>query len=212
MVSAAVARDPAVVVSHAQVEFVVGGVARRLDCCDVSGVPLETGRAVREPTSWQHKRNYSGFYWAATVRRHVWFESLYERSALMRLDRDRRVMGIAAQPAWLHWPTAPATKHAPDYFVRYADGQAGLVDVRPADQIDHKTAAVFERTRQLCDRLGWRYLVVSDIEATEQRNLRFLSGTGLQPHPHILSPPDLKVCSARMSKSAYLDRGEGEGS
>ncbi|GAA4727095.1 hypothetical protein GCM10023198_60080 [Promicromonospora umidemergens] len=60
--------------------------------------------------------------------------------------------------------------------MRFADGLAAVVDVRPAEQIDDKTAAVFERTAKLCDALGWGYVVVSDISAVEQRNLRFLSG------------------------------------
>ena len=51
-----------------------------------------------------------------------------------------------------------------------------MVDVRPAEQIDDRTATVFERTGELCERLGWRYPVISDITATEHRNLRFLSG------------------------------------
>lgn len=175
MVGTVEAQGPVIAAAHAQLEFVVDRVTRRVDCCDVGDVPFEASGAVRESESWQHKVNYSGYYWAATVRRHVWCESLYERSALMRLDRDRSVAGIAAQPMWIHWPTTPPSKHAPDFFVRFADGAGVVVDVRSAEQIDDSTAAVFDRTRQLCDRLGWGYLVVSDIGAVEQRNLRLLS-------------------------------------
>ena len=76
------------------------------------GVEFEIVDRVRVPASWKHKRNYEGYYWAATTGGHVWFESLYERAALMRIDRDRDVVGIAAQPMWIHW-SSDGGKHAP---------------------------------------------------------------------------------------------------
>ena len=85
MVSTAPVRPRAIIAAHAQVEFVIDGVTRRVDCCDVDDAALEGAGAVCESESWQHKLNYSGYYWAATVQRHVWCESLYERSALMRI-------------------------------------------------------------------------------------------------------------------------------
>lgn len=83
----------------------------------------------------------------------MWFESLYERAALMRLDRDRRVVGLAAQPMWVHW-SGGLGKHAPDFFVRYRGGGAAIVDVKPARQIDEHDAEVFGRTAELCEQGG----------------------------------------------------------
>lgn len=73
---------------HAQFEFVLGGRRERLDLVDAAGVAFEAVDVVRVPSSWKHKRNYEGYYWAATTGAHVWFESLYERAALMRFDRE----------------------------------------------------------------------------------------------------------------------------
>ncbi|MDN8622669.1 TnsA-like heteromeric transposase endonuclease subunit [Corynebacterium sanguinis] len=160
---------------RAEVEWVIGGKHDRRDVLDAVDVPFESVDVVRTPTSWKHKRNYEGYYWAATTVSHVWFESLYERAALMRLDRDRRVVGLAAQPMWIHW-SGGIGKHAPDFFVRYRDGGAAIVDVKPARQIDDDDAEVFRRTAELSEQLGWDYVVVSDISTTEHRNLRFLSG------------------------------------
>ena len=160
---------------RADFEWVLDGKRDRRDAMDAAGVAFESVDVVRVPASWQHKRSYEGFYWAATTASHVWFESLYERAALIRLDRDRRVAGLASQPMWIHWPQG-AGKHAPDFFVRYHDGSAALVDVRPAERIGDDDAEVFRMTAEVCERLGWGYQVVSDISVTEHRNLRFLSG------------------------------------
>lgn len=159
----------------AQVGFVLGGVDHRLDCADVRDVEFEAVDRVRVPTSWKHKRNYTGYYWAATTGRHVWFESLYERVALMQFDRDPRVVAIAAQPMRIDW-TGSSRWHAPDFFIRFRDGSAVLVDVKPASQIRDRDVEAFDWTSALCDELGWGYVVVRDISESEGRNLRFLSG------------------------------------
>lgn len=160
---------------RAEVEWVIRGKHDRRDVLDAVDVPFESVDVVRTPSSWKHKRNYEGYYWAATTGSHVWFESLYERAALMRLDRDRRVVGLAAQPMWIHW-SGGLGKHAPDFFVRYRGGGGAIVDVKPARQIDEHDAEMFGCTAELCELLGWDYVVISDISAIEHRNLRFLSG------------------------------------
>lgn len=162
-------------VPRAQIEFVRGGGAARLDALDVVNVPFEMVDRVRVPVSWKHKQNYEGFYWAATIGAHVWFESLYERAALMRIDRDDDVVGIAAQPMWIYWSRLGG-KHAPDFFVRYRDGGGVLIDVKPEPNIGEDDATTFTLTSALCAQLGWGYAVISDISAQEHRNLRFLSG------------------------------------
>lgn len=161
---------------RAQVEFKRRGVVERLDAADVQDVAFETVDRVRVPKSWKHKTNYTGFYWAATTGSHVWFESLYEMAALMRVDRDPTVLAISAQPLWIHWVGGGVQRHAPDFFVRFRDGRAALVDVKPARNIKPEDVVAFDRTRGLCDSFGWEYFVVDDISEEEARNLRFLPG------------------------------------
>lgn len=78
MRSAAESASSVAEVAFPQLEFIIDGVARRGDCCDAVAVKLAFGSAVLGPGSWQHKTSYCGYYWAATVRRDVWFESLYK--------------------------------------------------------------------------------------------------------------------------------------
>ncbi|WP_225839218.1 hypothetical protein [Streptomyces sp. NK08204] len=68
------------------------------------------------------------------------YESWLERDCLILLDRDPEVVEIASQPFWLHWQDGQEQRrHAPDYFVRLADGRARVVDVRSADRLDERT-------------------------------------------------------------------------
>ncbi|MFC8075189.1 hypothetical protein ACFUN8_06585 [Streptomyces sp. NPDC057307] len=65
----------------------------------------------------------------------IGFESWLERDRLILLDRDPEVVGVASQPFWLHWHDGQRPRrHAPDYFVRLADGRARVVDVRAGDR------------------------------------------------------------------------------
>ena len=146
---------------HAQLEYVLGGVDQRRDSADVLEVAFESVDRVRTPKSWKHKKNYTGEYWAATTGGHVWFESLYERVALMQLDRDPQVAAISSQPMWIYW-SGTARRHAPDFFVRFRDGSAAVMDVKPLALIEPDDIEAFDWTSILCKELGWDYFVASD--------------------------------------------------
>lgn len=47
---------------------------------------------------------------------------------MILLDADPEVAGIASQPFWLHWYDGTRKRrHAPDYFVRLADGRGRIL-------------------------------------------------------------------------------------
>jgi hypothetical protein len=77
----------------------------------------------------------------------------------MSLDADPDVVGVASQPMGLHWVTASgrAKRHAPDFFVRRADGTGLLVDFRPDTKMSAEDAAVFADTAALAGQVGWDY-------------------------------------------------------
>jgi hypothetical protein len=140
-------------------------------------LPFETARPVRSFPSWPGKRSYSGWWWCATTSGHVGFESWLERDHVMLLDFDRDVVGIASQPFWLHFPPRDGLgSHAPDFFARTADGAAVVIDVRPAERIDKRDAAVFAATGRVCAELGWSYRLVHDLERVVTLNIRWLAG------------------------------------
>jgi hypothetical protein len=65
---------------------------------------------------------------------------------------------------------------APDFFARAADGTGLVVDCRPADRIDVRPAVAFAAMRRACERLGWVYRLVGEIDAVRVANLRWLAG------------------------------------
>ncbi|WP_442942601.1 TnsA-like heteromeric transposase endonuclease subunit [Nonomuraea sp. LP-02] len=85
---------------------------------------------------------FAGWCYSATNTDHVGYESWLERDRLILLDADPEVTGIASQPFWLHrHDGVRQRRHAPDYFVRLADGRGRVIDVRADDQIDEAGGA-----------------------------------------------------------------------
>jgi hypothetical protein len=140
-----------------------------------------------EPRRFAPTPGESGWYWAATTGRHVGFESWLERDRLLLMDFDPSVVGIGSQPFWLHWHDGERERrHAPDYFVRRADGSAVIVDVRADDRIEPKDAEAFEVTRLLCAQAGWRFERLGTPDAVLLANVRWLSR---YRHPRCLHRP-----------------------
>ncbi|WP_374194287.1 TnsA-like heteromeric transposase endonuclease subunit [Streptomyces sp. N35] len=98
---------------------VPAGVDQAGPCVELSYVDVAHGRRRRplrdcvtgqfedvDPVrtfSWSRgERHFPGWYWAATTRRHVGFESWLERDRLLLMDFDPSVVGISSQPFWLH--------------------------------------------------------------------------------------------------------------
>ncbi|MDX2679918.1 TnsA-like heteromeric transposase endonuclease subunit [Streptomyces soliscabiei] len=149
---------------------------RRRPLLDCATARFEDVAAVR-PFRWSHgERHFPGWYWAATTGRHVGFESWLERDRLVLMDFDPEVVGIASQPFWLHWHDGERERrHAPDYFVRRADGSAVVIDVRADERIEPRDTEAFEVTRRACRQAGWGFERVGVPEEALLANVRWLS-------------------------------------
>jgi hypothetical protein len=99
---------------------------------EAGAVPFEQVLAVQEFPSYRGQRNYPDLYYAATVDRHVGYESWLERDTVMGLDQEVGVVGFASQPIWLFWPGRDrVVSHAPDFFARSANGTGIVIDASP---------------------------------------------------------------------------------
>lgn len=128
--------------------------------------------------------HFPGWWWAASTGRHVEFESWLEQEQLILLDFDPDVVGIASQPFWLYWHDGKKKRrHAPDYFVRLADGCARVVDVPAEDQVDERTAEAFAATERACSAIGWEFRHVGVPDPALMANLRWLPATGIRDAP-----------------------------
>lgn len=163
------------------------GVARRRPLAEAWAVPFESCAPVRRFASRKGQRHLSGLWWSATSRLHVGFESWLERDHAMLLDFDATIVGIASQPFWLYWgdKAGKPVSHAPDFFARWADGSAVVIDCRPAERRGPRDMAKFAATEQACTLNGWDYRLVGAADAIVTANVRWLSG---YRHPRHLLP------------------------
>lgn len=150
------------------------------------GQPFEWGRPVRSFSSHRGQRSFSGLWWFSRTGHHVGYESWLERDQLMTLDADAEVIAVASQPFWLSWSAGQRrVRHAPDFFVRFRDGSASVVDVRADDRIEPEDAAKFAASAQACASVGWGYQRVGGLPPPLAANLRWLSG---YRHPRCHDP------------------------
>lgn len=128
--------------------------------------------------AWKGMRNFPGWWWTATNGRHVGFESWLERDRLTILDREPDIVGISSQPMVIYGHDRGGEwTHVPDYFCRRADGSGTLVDVctSHAARKDRRRLQA-DRTRQVCEDVGWSYEWVQEPDRTTIVNLRWLAG------------------------------------
>jgi hypothetical protein len=171
-----------------EVEFAsADGVVRRERLGGCWNLAFERVAPVRGFASFRGQRNRPGLWWFARTGEHVGHESWLERDRLMALDADPEVVGVAAQPMWLHWVTESGrrVRHAPDFFARRADGTGVVIDVRADERIGEKDAAVFAATAQVCAEVGWQYRRAGELGPVRAANLRWLSG---YRHPRFAQP------------------------
>ncbi|PJM97893.1 hypothetical protein CG740_38550 [Streptomyces sp. CB01201] len=166
-----------------------GGQERVVPLPQCHGLAWEEAIPVRTFRWSRGLGHFPGWWWAASTGRHVGFESWLEQDRLILLDFDPNVVGIASQPFWLHWHDGKEKRrHAPDYFVRLADGRARVVDVRAEDQVDERTAEAFAATERACSVVGWEFEHVGVPEPALMANLRWLAR---YRHPRCAGRPEI---------------------
>ncbi len=176
-------------------------------CCSLR---FERMSPVRGFASFRGQRNWPGWWWFSRTGAHVGHESWVERDVLMALDADPGVEAVASQPMWLHWvsESGKARRHAPDFFVRRADGTGVLIDVRPDNRISAADSAVFAATAVMAGQAGWAYDRVGELPAVRAANLRWLAG---YRHPRYARAAVMAVLEQVFAEPRPLRAGASEG-
>ncbi|MFE0732974.1 TnsA-like heteromeric transposase endonuclease subunit [Streptomyces antibioticus] len=159
-----------------ELDFLDAGERRREPLGRAWSTRFEVGDPVRTFQWAKDAEGFAGWYYSVTAGGHVGYESWLERDRLILMDRDPEVVGIASQPFWLHWREGKRLRrHAPDYFVRLADGRGRVVDVRAGDRMDEATAELFAGTQLACRAVGWEFSHVGVPDPVLMANVRWLS-------------------------------------
>lgn len=151
---------------------------------------LEDVHLMRQGNRYQNKMAREGFF-MSTPTRPIWHESLVEKDALLALTFKNAHHTISSQPfgivfAQTNQPNGKQV-HYPDFFAINRDGIGIVIDVKPL-RFQEREQPVFDRTRAICEQVGWEYHVIPELESGHKTNLTFLSGlrhTRFRPAPHI---------------------------
>lgn len=171
--------EPTRTATSGQITFMIEDGVERCEPATSAAValPVEDARPVRCFPSYRGQRNFPGLWWAATLGRHVGYESWLERDHAMLLDFDPRVVGFSSQPMWVSWCEGDRRRrHAPDFFARLEDGTGVVIDCRPESHRPEQDAEKFSVTSGLCAEVGWRYLLVGEADPVLVTNVRWLAG------------------------------------
>ena len=157
---------------------------------------IYTAQKLRTGSRYRQQRNYHGLNWFANTTTHVWYESMFERQALLWLDFNKDIVAIAAQPMRMDF--TDGSYHFPDFLALHSDHKQVVYDVKPLDLLLSKAKAQFAKTAELCKTVGWGFEVFAGIDKVTRDNLDWLSNFR-QPY---FSPPP--AARARLAE-ALLD-------
>lgn len=166
------------VLSHISYKPTVKSDPIQVSLARAGSITFERAVPVRKPTSYQGQWNKPGYYFMSSIGDLVSYESRFEMSHLMLLDRDPTVTAICSQPFRVHWRDlgGQARTHVPDFFVRRHDGSADVIDVKGSARAGTPAnALVFGVTARACEAAGFGFHVANDIPGVVLENVRWLS-------------------------------------
>ncbi|MFF3959848.1 TnsA-like heteromeric transposase endonuclease subunit [Streptomyces sp. NPDC001890] len=139
---------------------------RLLDCPVVRSYPLR-----------RERRLAPGWWWSATTGRLVGYGSAAMRDAVMMLDQDPRVVGLACRPVEFVWEQrGGVVAHAPDLAVAVVGGGMHLVDCPgrggPSERLLGRARVVGACVREV----GWEHRFAGVADPVVAANVRWLSG------------------------------------
>jgi hypothetical protein len=193
-------------------------LSRHKPCQFIERALADDIQAVRLPAFYKGQRHLPGYLWVSRMNALVAYESRLEMTILLQLDFDKAVANIVSQPFVLHYLSESGHHHhTPDFFVRYADGNGEVVNVKPRQFINKpKNARNFEVCRTAAIEMGCAYSTRSELDPTYLANLGWLAGyrrppAGLTNYGESIinaasDPVPLQAVIARVEGSAALIR------
>ncbi|MEV1025007.1 TnsA-like heteromeric transposase endonuclease subunit [Streptomyces sp. NPDC050264] len=137
-----------------------------LDRSVVRSYPLRRGRRLAP-----------GWWWSATTGRLVGYGSAAMRDAVMMLDQDPQVVGLACRPVEFAWEQrGRVVAHAPDLVVAVVGGGMHWVDCPgrggPSERLVGRARVVGACAREV----GWEHRFAGVVDPVVVANVRWLSG------------------------------------
>jgi len=166
-------------------------------------VDFGLAKPLRKPPAYRGQRDFPGWWWSATTRSHVLYDSWLERHYIIEADRDARVTGIAGQPFALTWPSGKRrdSAHFPDLFCHSVDGGGIVTDCRPVERSDDDFRYKCAVTAAACQVAGWEFRLVGEPDPVWAANLRWIAG---YRHPRFADPGIEDLLAAAFAQPGSL--------
>lgn len=159
--------------------FQFAGKATPLPLNEVRLSHFEHSEPVRGFRWHPRQRHFPGWYWSATTRRLVAYESRHERLRLMLADMDPSVCDIRSQPFELRGPSKTETSrgHFPDFALIEESGTVRIVNVKTPDAYEREgVREVLDWARQQLEPCGFVVEVWTGVPKGVEVNVEFLAG------------------------------------
>jgi hypothetical protein len=144
---------------------------------DAAAIDFGRVRAFRNPPAYRGQRNFPGWWWSATTRSHVVYESWLVRHHIIEADRDIRMTRIIGKPFELTWPVEKKqVRHVPDLFCRMLDGGGVVTDRRQVSKAGQGSRNKSAITSAACSVIGWDFRIAAEPDPVWAANLRWLAG------------------------------------
>ena len=168
---------------------------------------------------WRHgQRHLPGWYWSATDRKHIAYESQLELARLRLADFDPEVVAIRSQPFRLTGRDSAGKerRHIPDFAVVHRDGLVRIINVKPAERLKEvKIREALDWAHGIFEANGFATELWSGETPEVLANIAFLSscrnpalfsGEDIATATRVLDPNSTFECA----ESASRDAGIGE--
>jgi len=150
-----------------------GTIQQRAADATLLDAGIVAGRPVRKPGRYRGQKNYPGKHWFASSEAHIPFESMLERSALMRIDFALDIIAIAAQPVKILFADGGNT--VPDFLAEHRDGSQTIFEVKSASALTEEKLAKFAKSKKVCGKVGWGFEVLTECDVITMDNLELLA-------------------------------------
>lgn len=139
------------------------------------------------------QRHFPGWYWSATDRTHVMYESRLELARLVLADFDPAVCAIRSQPMRLSYVDGDGRTrhHVPDFALLYRDDRIRIVNVKPADRLsDPGVRALLDAAHGVLEKHGLETEIWSAEDPVVLSTVVFLAG---YRNPRYFDESDLRA-------------------
>jgi len=150
---------------------------------------------VRKPSNRGGVNKFIGKFPSFRLNLLLWFESILERDFLYLLEFDHfDVVSFHDQPCRIQYRlNGKRYRYTPDFYV-VRKHKRQIIEVKPLEKArDKKNRARYQAASQVCEREGYEFKVVTEVDIQKQPqldNVKLLlkyQRTQLHPHHQILA-------------------------